>query len=71
MKKTNSHPRRNPLTASIALAGALLTHLVAPAALAAAALMIFPCSLSAEDKVDTDQKHQLPKPDAKPADMTK
>ena len=39
------------------------------AALAAAALMMFPCGLPAEDKYDTDQKHQLPKPDAKAADM--
>jgi hypothetical protein len=29
------------------------------------------CRLSAADKSDTDPKHQLPRPDAKPADTRK
>ena len=36
-----------------------------------AALMMSPSHAAAEEKVDADLKHQLPRPDGKPADMTK
>ena len=37
----------------------------------ALAMAMSVCSLSAEDKFDTNPKHQLPRPDTKPADLKK